>query len=207
MTPVLTQFRYMLSYFASFYPVVLWIPRLIFLKSFLKFLIIKVYLFWERASVGGSERESEPSRLHTIGAVGSWPETKSRTGCSTDWATQAPLFLFILRARAQVEGRADRIPSRLCAVSVEPDTGLDPTNWNHDLSWNQVRCSTNWATQGPDFFFFNWKSFLLDLYFLPSYCHFVSFLCRVPFSISCNRGLVVMNVSFCLWNSFSYFQC
>ena len=35
------------------------------------------------------------------------------------------------------ERERERIPSRLCAVSVDPDTGLNPTVWDHDLSRDQ----------------------------------------------------------------------
>ena len=47
------------------------------------------------------------------------------------------LFLFILRERERERERdrwgdsereGERIPSRLCAVSTEPDMGLEPTN-------------------------------------------------------------------------------
>ena len=45
------------------------------------------------------------------------------------------VYLFILRERDRKYGRGrerqrerERIPSRLCAVSAEPDVGLDPTN-------------------------------------------------------------------------------
>ena len=37
----------------------------------------------------------------------------------------------------QRERGRERILSRLCNVSMEPDTGLDITNWDHDLSRNQ----------------------------------------------------------------------
>ena len=33
--------------------------------------------------------------------------------------------------------RGERIPSRLLAVSAEPDSGLDPTTLSRDLSQNQ----------------------------------------------------------------------
>ena len=37
------------------------------------------------------------------------------------------VYLFILRQNVS-RGETVRIPSRLCSVSAEPDTGLDPTN-------------------------------------------------------------------------------
>ena len=52
------------------------------------------------------------------------------------------LFKFIylfLREREQAgEGQRERIPSRLCTVSTEPNMGLEPTNWDHDPSQNQT---------------------------------------------------------------------
>ena len=41
------------------------------------------------------------------------------------------------RERESKQGRGrerERIPSRLRAVSIEPDLGLEPTNHDHDLS-------------------------------------------------------------------------
>ena len=74
-----------------------------FFFFFFKFVF---YLFWERVSQGGAEREADriPSRLCTpstepdrgldLPTVRSWPELKSRVGHSTDWATQAPLYWY-----------------------------------------------------------------------------------------------------------------
>ena len=51
------------------------------------------------------------------------------------------------RERAQVEGGAEgegQWESQAdYLLSVEPDGGLDPTPWDHDLSWNQESDSTN----------------------------------------------------------------
>ena len=38
--------------------------------------------------------------------------------------------------------------SRLWAVSTQPDTGLEPTN-SEIMTWAEVGCSTDWATQVP----------------------------------------------------------
>ena len=38
--------------------------------------------------------------------------------------------------------------SRLWAVSTEPDTGLELRSYEI-MTWAEVRCSTNWATQAP----------------------------------------------------------
>ena len=40
-------------------------------------------------------------------------------------------------SRGGAERRRDRIPSRLCTISVEPDAGLELTNQVHDLSPDQ----------------------------------------------------------------------
>ena len=40
-------------------------------------------------------------------------------------------------SRGGGEEERERIPSRLCTVSVEPEVGVDPTPWNHDLSANE----------------------------------------------------------------------
>ena len=44
--------------------------------------------------------------------------------------------------------REERIPSRLCAISTEPDVGLELMNCEI-MTWAEVRCSTDWATQVP----------------------------------------------------------
>ena len=41
--------------------------------------------------------------------------------------------------------------SRLWAVSTEPDTGLKPMN-HKIMTWAEVGCLTDWATQEPLFF-------------------------------------------------------
>ena len=38
--------------------------------------------------------------------------------------------------------------SRFWAVSTEPNVGLEPTN-RETMTWAEVRCLTNWATQVP----------------------------------------------------------
>ena len=68
--------------------------KFVFLKKF-KF----IYLPWER--MRGTEKEEEresPAGSSLSGVtVRSWREPKSRAGCLTKWATQAPLFLILLR--------------------------------------------------------------------------------------------------------------
>ena len=73
----------------------------------LLFLLMFVYLFWDRKQGRGRGRSRasqagsallEQSRLWVSIplAVRSWPELKSRVRCLTDWATQAPHPLVIL---------------------------------------------------------------------------------------------------------------
>ena len=77
--------------------------------SMLLFLFFKVYfyLFWERESKSGRDRErgrQNPSRLQAISTesdvglkltnVRSWSELKSRVKRSTNWATRGPLYYF-----------------------------------------------------------------------------------------------------------------
>ena len=54
------------------------------------------------------------------------------------------------RGGAETGRERERIPSRLCTVSTEPNVGLDPTTLG---SWPEpkprVRCLTNWAIQLP----------------------------------------------------------
>ena len=44
--------------------------------------------------------------------------------------------------------------SRLRAVSTEPDAGLELTD-REIMTWAEVRCSTDWATQAPLYLFYN----------------------------------------------------
>ena len=50
---------------------------------------------------------------------------------------------------AEREGDTDsEAGSRLWAVSTEPNAGLELTNCEI-MTWAEVGCSTNWATQAP----------------------------------------------------------
>ena len=51
------------------------------------------------------------------------------------------------RKRGDTESQAG---SMLQAVSTEPDTGLELTN-GEIMTWAEVRCPTDWATQVPQF--------------------------------------------------------
>ena len=63
------------------------------------------------------------------------------------------VYLFWEREKIQVgEGQTERgrerIPSSLHTVSTEPNVSLRPTN-HEIMTWAEVRCSTDWATQLP----------------------------------------------------------
>ena len=51
-----------------------------------------------------------------------------------------------------------KVGSRLWAVSTEPDAGLKPTD-REIMTWAEVGCSTDWATQAPPF----WWMFCVHL--------------------------------------------
>ena len=55
------------------------------------------------------------------------------------------------RERGDTESKAG---SRLWAVSTEPNMGLELTN-RKIVTWAEVGHLTNWATQAPQFSFFN----------------------------------------------------
>ena len=53
-------------------------------------------------------------------------------------------FTYVVRERAregQREGCKERIPSRFCAVSTEPNTELDPTHCKI-MTWAKVKSGT-----------------------------------------------------------------
>ena len=66
------------------------------------------------------------------------------------------MFIHFLRERASTSrGGAERegdteseAVSRLWAVSTKPESGLELTN-HEIMTWAEVRCLTNWATQAP----------------------------------------------------------
>ena len=74
------------------------------------------------------------------------------------------------RARAwageeQREGDTEsKAGSRLWAVSTKPDAGLKPTNCEI-MTWTEVGCSADWATQASLYLFFNIKYNLLSNWF------------------------------------------
>ena len=57
----------------------------------------------------------------------------------------------VSREGAEREGDTEsEAGSRLRAVSTEPDAGLEPTN-HEIMTWAEVGCSTDWATQAPQY--------------------------------------------------------
>ena len=46
-------------------------------------------------------------------------------------------------------GRKRKNPKQALHSARNPMRGWTPQPWDHDLSWNQVRYSTDWATQAP----------------------------------------------------------
>ena len=56
--------------------------------------------------------------------------------------------------------------SRLRAVSTEADVGLEPKS--HEIkTWAEVRCSTDWATQAPLYYYILRKAIVVSCY--PTY--------------------------------------
>ena len=91
--------------------------------------------------------------------------TWAEVGGSTDWATQVlqeylffNVYLFLreresacVHTRKQKRGRerrGQRIWSRLCAESREPDVGFELTN-PEIMTWAEVRCLIEWANYLP----------------------------------------------------------
>ena len=68
--------------------------------------------------------------------------------------------------RSKERGR-QRIRSRFCADSSEPDARLKPTK-REIMTWAKVRCSTDWTTQVPPDFLF-WAEYLVN-----SWCRWIS---------------------------------
>ena len=96
----------------------------------------------------------------TAGKCGLTQEEKSSLGLllTPGWgvSTEGLLSLFFLMfiswekesIHKQGKGKergVQRIPSRLCADSREPNEGLELTN-HEIMTWAEVRCLTNWGT-------------------------------------------------------------
>ena len=148
-----------------------------YFSFFLLIFFLNIY-FWDRErqsmSRGGSEREGDTeseagSRLWAVSTepdmgleptdreTMAWAEVRR----STDWATQAPQYVFFYLCWFIFEKVCEwrrvrerkRIRGRLHAVSIEPDMVLKLMN--HELmTWGKVRCSINWATQAPQYFLY-----------------------------------------------------
>ena len=64
------------------------------------------------------------------------------------------MFIYFWERKGGAEREGDtesQEDSRLWAVSTEPNTGLEPMNCEI-MTWADVRCSTDWATQAPPAF-------------------------------------------------------
>ena len=67
--------------------------------------------------------------------------------------------------------------SRLCAVTTEPDAGLELMDWDI-MTWAEVRRLSDWATQAPSHSYFKYSFHMCDLsvhkynWFHLSYMHF-----------------------------------
>ena len=152
--------------------------------AYILFFLMFIY-FWDRErqsmNRGGAEREgdTEPEMGSRLWAVSTEPDpglqptnheimTWAEVGRLTDWATQAPLFYFLIKILKNVyfwkrererqslsRGGAERegdteseAGSRLWAVSTEPDAGFELTN-REIMTWAEVRHSADRATQAP----------------------------------------------------------
>ena len=86
------------------------------------------------------------------------------------------VYLFVLRERtharanggeAEREGERKRIPSRLCAVSTEPDEGLHLKNVEI-MAWAEIKSQTlNWAIQAillKGFLKWSWRKKIVSLW-------------------------------------------
>ena len=131
----------------------------------------------DRKSEAGSALTTESSKWGSNSwTLRSWPEPKSDTWLSHP---DTPILLclnFLLRetwhkwARAEREketesheGQRERERQRRGVHpkrgSCSPKAGLEPTQsgaQTHEIiTWAEVRCLTNWATQAPPLYFFN----------------------------------------------------
>ena len=120
----------------------------------------------DRAWAGEGQRARETQNPKQLWAISTEPDaglepidheimTWAKVARSTNWATQAPLHLFIFdRARAgagqgQTEGDTEsEAGSGLRAVATEPDARFELTD-REIMTWAEVGRSTYWATQEP----------------------------------------------------------
>ena len=85
---------------------------------------------WSRLQALSCQCRAQRGAQTTNREIMTWAEVRR----STDWATQAPLFIFEReRARAQAgegqrEREVERIPSMFHTVSEQPYEGLNPMN-------------------------------------------------------------------------------
>ena len=101
------------------------------------------------------ERETESETGSRLWAVSTEPDaglepttheimTWAEVGRSIDWATQVPLNVYFWERETMLgwdrKRGWQRIQSRLCTDSREPDVGLRLINWEI-TTWAKVRCS------------------------------------------------------------------
>ena len=147
---------------------------------------------WSR--IPSSELSAQsPTRGSNSWSVRSWPERKSDAQ-PTEPPRRPIMFVYswererqsVRRGGAEREGDIEaEAGSKLWAVSTEPNAGLKLTDCKI-MTWAEVGCSTDWATQAPpDILFYLKVSLLpashlctkLDCKLLSLYLHFlVSFL-------------------------------
>ena len=73
----------------------------------------------------------------------------------------------VSRVEAEKQGdTGSEAGSRLRADSTEPDVGLEPTTCEI-MTWAEVRCPTDWATQAPLDFISNLNQCLMNIAKLP----------------------------------------
>ena len=139
-----------------------------------------MFIFERETDVSGEgqrEKETQSEAGSRLWAVSTEPDaglelmnreimTWAEVRCSTNWATQVPLlssfffhvfYLFLGQRESMNGGGAERegdteseAGSRLWTVSTEPDAGLELMN-REIMTWAEVRCLTDWATQVPLF--------------------------------------------------------
>ena len=131
------------------------------LKCCLTFFFFNVYLFREREEVRESQAgyalsAQSPMWGSIPQTVRSWPEPKSKVGCLTDWATQAPLsfYLFWERERDRVkEVQTERYRESQASPTLSAQSPTWGSNPQTARSWPEpklrVRGFTDGATQVP----------------------------------------------------------
>lgn len=63
--------------------------------------------------------------------------------------------IYLFTGGRGAEGKGERTSQADSIPSVESDVALIPRLWDQDLSWNRVRCLTDWPTQVPGAIYLN----------------------------------------------------